>query len=81
MAVTDGSADFTPNVPGFVAGGSDDAARGGISDRHRTPAKARIVPLLHRREEGVHVDMDDLPGESVIHKRPIPRNERIGNSS
>jgi hypothetical protein len=30
------------------------------ADRNRLAPKSRVVALLHRRVEGVHVDMDDL---------------------
>jgi hypothetical protein len=31
-----------------------------MADRHRPATKLRMIPLFHRREKGVHVDMDDL---------------------
>jgi hypothetical protein len=35
------------------------------ADRDRTPSKLRIVALLDRRVESVHVDMDDLANGTV----------------
>ena len=39
----------------LVAGRQDDAR----SDEHRPPTQARVVPLLHRRIEGVEVGVED----------------------
>ena len=50
---------------GFVAGGGDDAAFPGAPDRDRTPAQGGIVALLHRGEERVHIDVDDLPAVRI----------------
>jgi hypothetical protein len=49
-----------PELPRFVAGGGDDAAFRGPAYGDRLAAKLRIVPLLDRRVEGVHVDVDYL---------------------
>ena len=45
---------------GLVARRGDDASLGAVADRDGTPSKRRIVALLDRRIEGVHVDVDDL---------------------
>jgi hypothetical protein len=47
-------------LAGFIARGGDDAALGRAAYCHRLAAQVRIVALLHRRIEGIHVDMDDL---------------------
>jgi hypothetical protein len=47
-------------LPGFVARSGDDSALLRAADRDGSAAQARIVPLLDRRVEGVHVDVDDL---------------------
>ncbi len=46
--------------PGLVAGREHDPARAGRAHRHRPAAQARVVALLDRGVEGVHVDVDDL---------------------
>ena len=43
----------------LVTRGSHHAARSAATDGDRKPAQCRIVALLHRRIERVHVDMDD----------------------
>ena len=56
------------------------AARGAMPDRDRLAAERRIVALLHRGEERVHVDMDDLPdGGLGKHARGIARVEQREN--
>ena len=46
---------------GFVAGCADDAARSRVAaDDHRLAAQLGAVALLHRGEEGVEVDVDDV---------------------
>ena len=47
-------------LAGLVARGRDDAPLARAADRDRLAAQLRIVPLLDRRVEGVHVDVDDL---------------------
>jgi hypothetical protein len=59
----------------FVARGRDDATLAGAADRDRLAAKVRIVPLLDRRLESVHVDMDDLPLAFHVH-RALPICDR-----
>jgi hypothetical protein len=51
----------------FVACGSDDAALARSADGNRFAAEPRIVALLHRGVESIHVDMEDLalPGGLV----------------
>ena len=45
---------------GFVAGRSHHAPRSVVSHGDRTSPQRRVVALLHRGKEGVHVDMYDL---------------------
>jgi hypothetical protein len=49
----------------LIGGGGDDpaasAALGIGPDDHGTPATGRVIALLHRGIEGVHVDMEDPP--------------------
>ena len=47
-------------LPGFVARGGDDAPLARAADRDRPAAQLRMVPLLDRGVEGIHVDVDDL---------------------
>src|SRR5699024_9437489 len=49
----------------FVAGGGDDTPMA-AAYCDRLALEARIVSLLHRRIKSVHVDMDDLPGRSLV---------------
>ena len=58
---------WTPNFAGFVAGCRHDAALAGSADGDRLAAEIRIVPLLDRRVEGVHVDVDDLALAAFVH--------------
>jgi hypothetical protein len=46
--------------PGFITGCSHDAALARAADRDRLATKLRIVALLNRGVEGIHVDVDDL---------------------
>jgi hypothetical protein len=49
-----------PEAARLVAGRRDDApARRAASDGHGTPRQGRIVPLLDRRVERIHVDVQD----------------------
>jgi hypothetical protein len=45
----------------------------------RPPAKGWLITLLNRREEGVHIDVDDLPDGMRFHERSLARRERKGN--
>jgi hypothetical protein len=51
--------------PGFIRGGGYDPAASpavGIGPHdHGTPATGRVIALLHRGVEGVHVDVEDPP--------------------
>jgi hypothetical protein len=50
----------------LVAGRRDHAAlRGRRAHDHRPPAQRRLIPLLHRRVERVHVEMED----DAVHDR------------
>src|SRR5690554_2803673 len=51
--------------PRLVTGGRNHAARSAIAHRDRLAAQLRVVALLHRGKEGVHVDMDDLALHAV----------------
>ena len=60
-----------------------DAAGSALSSRavahgHRLASKRRVVPLLHRRIEGVHVHMDDLANRAT-HGSSVPALERKVN--
>jgi hypothetical protein len=55
----------------FVAGRRHQAALAGSADGDRLAAEIRIVPLLDRRVEGVHVDVDDLPLTGFVHCTPV----------
>jgi hypothetical protein len=47
---------------GLIAGGADDAsAVSGRAHDNGLSAKRRVIALLDRREEGVHVEMKDDP--------------------
>ena len=54
-----------------VAGGRDDPALAAADD-HRLVGEARVVPLLHRREERIAIHMGD--GEAVA--LPVPEQAR-----
>ena len=47
-------------APRLVACRRNDATLRTMTDGDRTPAKLRVIPLLHRGIEGVHVNVDDL---------------------
>ena len=49
---------------GDVAGGRDDAALAAADD-HRLVGERRVVPLFHRGEEGIAIDMGDGEGVSL----------------
>ncbi|CAE1304443.1 unnamed protein product [Acanthosepion pharaonis] len=51
--------------------------RGGMSDRDRLATQRWIVALLHRRVEGVHVDVDDLAHR---HAYPLLQEEQDVNT-
>src|SRR5690349_4181273 len=53
---------------GLVAGTGNHAG----ADRHRPAAQPRIVALLDRREESVHVQMDNSPGRGRLQHDVIP---------
>jgi hypothetical protein len=65
LAITDGIAECTPNV----ARGRDDAAFPCTADRDRLPAQLRVVALLDRCVERIHVDMDDLARPGRLGRR------------
>ncbi len=46
-------------LPDFVTRGCDNAPIAAAADDNRSTAQFRIITLLHRRIEGVHVDMQD----------------------
>jgi hypothetical protein len=56
-------------LAGFVACGRHDAALARTADRDRSATELWIVPLLDRRIEGVHVDVDDLARYNSGHLR------------
>src|SRR5271169_1540156 len=47
-------------APGLVRSGADDRAIAQPGNDHRIPAQMRIIALLNRSVERVHVDMDDF---------------------
>ena len=47
-----------------VARGGDDAAAAGTADDQRLALELRTIPLLHRRVERVHVDVQNRPHSS-----------------
>src|SRR5581483_7798906 len=49
-----------PELARLIAGSGHDAALLGSAHGDRLATQVRIVPLLHRCVEGIHVDMDDL---------------------
>ena len=51
-----------PEATRFVAGGGHHATFAGSADGDRLAPQLRIVALLDRGIEGVHVDVDDLAG-------------------
>jgi hypothetical protein len=53
------------NVASF--GGNDDSF-GRMANRDRLSPQIRIVALLDRRLESVHVDLNDLPNSLVVHR-------------
>ena len=55
----------------LVAGGRDDAAVAGAADQHRLAAQLGRVTHLDRREEGVHVDVQDRALRRHSGKRSI----------
>ena len=71
---------------GFVTCSRDHTAFGGMADRDGPPTKAWIIPLLDRRIEGVHVDVDDFTvdwpmtnsstGTKARHAEPASRRRR-----
>jgi hypothetical protein len=48
------------------------------ADRDRLSAEFRIIALLDRRVEGVHVDMDDLPHSLPSRFRALVRGRAYG---
>jgi hypothetical protein len=58
-----------PETSRLVARRGNDAAFGRIADRHRLALESRIVALLHRRIERIHVDVDDLANPPFVHLR------------
>src|SRR5580692_2324128 len=54
-------------LAGFVTRCRHNAAFAGSADGNRLAAEIRIVPLLDRRVERVHVDVDDLAMRRSIH--------------
>jgi hypothetical protein len=63
----------------FVGGGADDGAVAQPGDDDGLAAQLRIVALLDRGVEGVHVDVDDLAnghGRRVAGKRRLFRVSR-----
>ena len=62
----------------LVARGGDDAAPVGASaDRDRLPAQRRIVALLDRRVEGVHVDVHDSTHHRSMYNYTFPMPQFI----
>ncbi len=62
----------------LVARRGDNPALCRIADRDRAAPRGRIIALLDRRVEGVHIDVDDLACARFAHgKTTLPgRNER-----
>ena len=58
-----------PEDAGLVARCRHHATLAGAADGHGLAAQGRIVALLHRGEEGVHVDVDDLAGTLDVSDR------------
>src|SRR3984885_13292518 len=58
-----------PETSRLVARRGNDAAFRRIADRHRPALQGRIITLLDRRIERVHVDMDDLANRPFVHRR------------
>ena len=54
-------------LAGFVARRRHDAPLAGSADGDRLAAEIRIVPLLDRRVEGVHVDVDNFTNVGLAH--------------
>src|SRR5262249_10542804 len=48
--------------------GGDDTSLRWASDQHGPPSERGIVALLDGREEGVHVDMQDLPHPRIVRR-------------
>ena len=67
--MVDGMAERNPKRSRLVARRSNDAAFGRVTNRHRLTLEGRIIALLDRRIERVHVDMDDLAHSSFLHRR------------
>ncbi|MNU56952.1 hypothetical protein D3C71_460570 [compost metagenome] len=63
----------------LIAGGGDHAARSGVAYSHRPSTQGRIIPLLHRGEEGVHVHMDDLARRGDVHAPRLAEREQSRN--
>src|SRR5437899_6509128 len=70
--------------PGRVAGGGDDPPalpRLRVSpDDDRPSAELRVAPLLHRGEEGVHVEMGDDPHGARIPSGTLANSEGASHS-
>ncbi len=62
---------------GLIARRGHHASLSAVADRDRPPAKGRVVALLDRRIEGVHVDVDDL---AHLHAVTISGQEQKENS-
>jgi len=58
---------------GRVRRRGDHAAARRAADQHGLAAEARVVELFDRREEGVHVDVEDV----ARHVQPGPRSRRL----
>jgi hypothetical protein len=49
----------TSKLSRFIRSRCDDTARTVATDEHRLPADFGMIELLDRREEGVHIDVED----------------------
>ena len=55
---------------GLIGGSRDDPSGTRRPHHHRTTAQRRVIENLHRRKEGIHVDVQDHPlGRTAIHGR------------
>jgi hypothetical protein len=52
-----------------------------MADRHWLTLESRIVALLDRRVESVHVDVDDLANSPFVHRRRLTRVSRHPQSN
>lgn len=55
-----GMAERTPNFPGFVRSGGDNAAPAGAADNDRFTDERRVLDPFHGDEEAVQVDMGNM---------------------